>query len=344
MTLLNSISLERKIDKRSLIVMVEKQLTISVAAYNAEDYLDICLQSFIASGVLDALDVIVVNDGSKDSTIQIAEKYSKEYPDSIRVIDKPNGGHGSTIITSIPVAMGRYYKIVDSDDWLEPESLKRYIEDLKESNEDLIVNHYYYVYTSGKKELITYSNGQDDSKFVNLDIHSLTIKTNIIKQVGPIIDEHCFYVDTELAIFPMKYVKTIKRLDYPLYDYLIGREGQSVDSANMLKRRDQLENVTKRCVDDYLSNQDSFKSTKAKEYTYDRLIGCTQIFYWTLMLGNGKNFKQEIVNFDSWLRRKDENIYNDCLIKHPSNHNKYLRFCRKTKYIFYGLTQKILNH
>lgn len=323
--------------------METKQLTISVAAYNAAEYLDKCIQSFIDSDVLDALDIIIVNDGSKDNTLEIGKKYSEKYPDSIRVIDKSNGGHGSTINASIPEARGRYYKIVDSDDWLEPEMLKKYVDDLRTSDEDLIVNHYYYVYTSGKKELVTYSNGQQDESFVNLDIHSLTIKTEIIKQVGSIIDEHCFYVDTELALFPMKYVTSIKRLDYALYDYLIGREGQSVDSKNMLKRRNQLTKVTKRCIKDYFDNCNKYQCDEAEKFAYDRVIGCTQILYWTLMLGRGKEYKKEIKDFDSWVKGISVDLYKESGLRHPSNHNRYLRFCRKTGFGFYDLTQKILS-
>lgn len=319
-----------------------KQLTISIAAYNSQDYLNKCLDKFIESGVLTDLDIIVVNDGSKDRTKDIAAKYVEKYPDSIRLIDKANGGHGSTINASIPEAKGRYYKIVDSDDWLDPQNLKRYINDLRNSDEDLIVNDYWFDYTSGKKELVSYHQGQSDETFVNLDIHSLTIKTSIIQKVGPIIDEHCFYVDTELAIFPMKYVKTIKRLGYPLYDYLLGREGQSVDSKNMLKRRDQLLHITKRVITDYEENKRRYIDMDAIKYTFDRIVGCIQIYYWTMMLGKGKEYQNEIIDFDNWLKREAPELYDSTVVMHSSKHTKYLKFCRKTGFKVYGMTQRLL--
>ena len=98
---------------------MEKILTISIAAYNAEKDIARCLDSLIATGIIEKLDVVIVNDGSVDQTAEIANSYVKKYVNSIRLINKQNGGHGSTINASIKVAKGKYYKILDSDDWVE---------------------------------------------------------------------------------------------------------------------------------------------------------------------------------------------------------------------------------
>ena len=73
------------------------------------------------------LDIIVVNDGSTDQTVEITNKYVEKYKQSIRLINKENGGHGSTINTSIKHAKGKYYKILDSDDWVNSENLNRLV-------------------------------------------------------------------------------------------------------------------------------------------------------------------------------------------------------------------------
>lgn len=121
---------------------MEKILTISIAAYNAELDIKRCLDSFISTNVLEELELIVVNDGSKDNTLNVAKQYEKKYPGIIKVIDKKNGGHGSTINASIKEATGKYYKIVDSDDWIDPEELEKLVFWLRNNDADLVLTPY----------------------------------------------------------------------------------------------------------------------------------------------------------------------------------------------------------
>ena len=127
-----------------------KKLSVIIPAYNAERFLAKCVAS-IAEQTYENIEIIVVNDGSKDSTLKIAEEYENKYPGSVIVIDKENGGHGSTINSSLIRASGKYYKIVDSDDWVETENLDKLVSILKNSDEDLIVNSYYEADINGNK-------------------------------------------------------------------------------------------------------------------------------------------------------------------------------------------------
>ena len=130
-----------------------KQLTIAVPAYNSEMFLHICLDSM--AGADDRLEVIVINDGSKDKTLEVANSYAEKYPDQIRVIDKENGGHGSGINAALEVATGRFYKVVDSDDWVETRNLKAILDALERSDADAVVTGYRSV-NIGSGNMISY--------------------------------------------------------------------------------------------------------------------------------------------------------------------------------------------
>ena len=99
-----------------------KILSITIPSYNVEKYIDKCVQSMLVDSILDDIEILIVNDGSKDSTPEIAKGYVEKYPQTVRLIDKENGGHGSTINAGIREATGKYFKVVDGDDWLNTEN------------------------------------------------------------------------------------------------------------------------------------------------------------------------------------------------------------------------------
>lgn len=95
---------------------IQKLLTIIVPCYNSEDYMKRCLDSLVRGG--DKVEVIVVDDGSTDTTGKIADQYATNNSSIVKVIHKENGGHGSDVNAGLEAATGRYFKVVDSDDWL----------------------------------------------------------------------------------------------------------------------------------------------------------------------------------------------------------------------------------
>lgn len=284
-----------------------KILTISIASYNCESTLEKCLDSMVFSKCIDELEIIIVNDGSKDKTLQIANRYADMYPDSISVIDKENGGHGSTINASLLKATGKYYKIVDSDDWVETENLEKLVEFLKSSDTDLIVNSYYeFNPQSSEKNLVPIAKHRFDFKkpydyeSVALDfdephMHKLTFKTALVKEMGPTIDENCFYVDIEYVGFLLSKVKTICFLDFPIYDYLLGYDGQSVSIPSMIKRREQHKKVVYRMLSFYESiNEQNNKKEFLRRYIAS-LTGRQYKIYLYLPIEEGK---KEFIEFD----------------------------------------------
>lgn len=284
-----------------------KALTISVAAYNAEKTLNKCLDSMVSADHIDDIEIIVVNDGSKDGTLKIAEEYENKYPGSVIVIDKENGGHGSTINSSLIRASGKYYKIVDSDDWVETENLDKLVSILKNSDEDLIVNSYYEADINGNKTNLikasdhkysdkkTYSFEDVALKLTKAHMHKMTFKTGLVKNMGPVIDEHCFYVDIEYVGFLLSKVNTIRFLDFPVYDYLLGYDEQSASRSSMIKRREQHKKVTRRMIEFYESVKTNDDRSEFLRRYIASMAGRQYKIYITMPVAEGK---PEFIEFD----------------------------------------------
>lgn len=233
-----------------------KKISFVVPCYNSEDYMERCIDSLLIGK--DSVEIIIVNDGSKDNTIKIAKKYEKKYPKIIKVIDKENGGHGSGVNAGLKVATGEYFKVVDSDDWLDGSSLKQLLKAIDKNSPDLIVCNYVYDHLyDNKQKVINFKNifkenclnTWNDLKMFRVSqyliMHSLIYKTKILKKCKLNLPEHTFYVDNIVAYQPLPYVNSILYLNLDLYHYFIGREDQSVNEKVMITRVDQQIKVTK---------------------------------------------------------------------------------------------------
>ena len=213
---------------------MEKILTIAVPMYNVEHYIRQCLDSFLIDDGIEALEVLIINDGTLDSSAQIAQEYVDRYPSVYRLISKKNGGHGSAVNLGISEAKGKYFKVVDGDDWLDPAGLKKLICTLSNSNSDIVASNYYWVFDGTnkmKKEIDQPFRGVEygkESKFIYIcndlyiKMHSMTIRTQLLPEYHVCLDENCFYVDTEYIIYPIPYVKTVTFLEECVYRYRVG--------------------------------------------------------------------------------------------------------------------------
>lgn len=229
-------------------------LSFVVPSYNSQDYLDRCLDSMLPAP--DDVEIIVVNDGSTDGTQAMAERYAAEHPGRVKVVNKVNGGHGSAINAGLAVASGRYFKVVDSDDWVDLSAYQRLLAALRdypvEGGPDLVVTNFVYE-KQGKrrKHVMSFGNvfgtdqvigWQDLGRFRRsqyLLMHALTYRTELLREVGLQLPEHTFYVDNLYAYVPMIKVQRLAYVDADLYRYFIGRADQSVQESVMIKRIDQ---------------------------------------------------------------------------------------------------------
>lgn len=244
-----------------------KLISIAVPCYNSQAYMRHCVDTLLVGG--EDVEIIIVNDGSKDDTINIANDYKAKYPTIVKVIDKENGGHGSGVNAGLQAATGMYYKVVDSDDWVDEQAFKTLLAKIKEhlaanTLPDLYVTNYVYEHAADNT---TYTMKYDD-KFPEQQIctwnsvkqfrfsrimlmHSLLYKREVLLASGIKLPEHTFYVDNLYAYYPLPYTKTVCYLNLDLYRYFIGRSDQSVTITNVVKRYDQQIRVMKLILDAY---------------------------------------------------------------------------------------------
>ena len=237
-----------------------KQLSIIIPAYNMEAYLPQCVDSMIRTTSRTALEIVIVNDGSEDKTLRIAQKYAEKYPDTVRVIDKENGNYGSTINAALPIVQGEYVKILDADDTFEGSLLTSFLTTLRKlRGVDVLVTPYvevgklrerkvkYNIY--GRK---VYENGKVyDAEQIFADgairffaMHGLCYRTELLRQINYKQSEGVSYTDQEWAFYPLSHIETIAFADIPLYRYNTTREGQTMDEAVVMRSLSQLVTVT----------------------------------------------------------------------------------------------------
>ena len=217
-----------------------KYITFVIPSYNSAEYLHYALDSLICAG--DDIEVLIINDGSKDDTLKIAKEYEIKYPNIFRAIDQDNLGHGGVINRGLKEAKGKYFKVLDSDDWVDEKKIKKLIEYIKnEENPDLFVTD--YVYRNGRDKismsinykrfikqdkLVTFKNVRRFILFENLTHHSTIFKTEVLRNSKVELPLHCLYEDNYYVYVPLPFIKNLVYLHIPFYQYLIGREGQSM--------------------------------------------------------------------------------------------------------------------
>lgn len=251
-----------------------KYITFTIPCYNSQDYMKRCIESLLPGG--EDVEIIIVDDGSTDATGEIADYYEKLYPNIVRAVHKPNGGHGSGVNKGLELAKGIFFKVVDSDDWFDESAyagllgrVKRFCS-MKEAGligaiPDLFVFNYIYDHLDeGTRHIVHYRNVFPTEEICDwnaigrfrasqyLIMHALMFRTDILRQAKVVLPEHTFYVDNIFAYKPLPYVKQIYYMDIDLYHYYIGREDQSVNEKVLMSRIDQQIKVTEivsKCVD-----------------------------------------------------------------------------------------------
>lgn len=223
---------------------MEKLLSVSVAAYNIEKYINQCLDSFICPNTIDAVEVLVVVDGATDNTLEIAREYETRYPSVFKVIDKQNGGWGSTVNAALTAATGRYFRLLDGDDYYVNENLQEYVYFLGHCSADVVQTPYIEFedvtnlvhktvgFSAEPKVLYQVS---DVWNQIMTAMHACTFRTDLLRQNGIRITEKCFYTDIEYTLKCLDVSKTVLFWEKPIYMYRVARENQSVSAAGLKK-------------------------------------------------------------------------------------------------------------
>ena len=261
-----------------------KLLTVTVPCYNSQDYMRHCIESLLPGG--ERVEILIIDDGSKDDTGRIADEYDEKYPTIVRVIHQENGGHGEGINQGLRHAAGTYFKVVDSDDWLS-DDFPAFLDLLEQCEArggvDLAVTNYYYVHSDGIGDRsINYSSVLPEGRVFTwadtrpfrihqmLTIHSCTFRTENMRKWGCELPKHTFYEDNLMVYLTLPHTRRMVYMNADLYRYAIGRPDQSVQRTVMMKRYHHQILVTERCFTS--CHLDDIQEPRLKRYMRHELF------------------------------------------------------------------------
>lgn len=311
------------------------QLTISIAAYNVEEYISRTLKSCIVSEDKQKyIEIIIVNDGSTDNTLNIALEYQKRYPGLFRIVDKQNGGYGSTINCSLNEARGRYFRLLDGDDWYDTEALEIFIDKLLKCDADVVFTNYVAVneddtvkskgkYGEEEKEKL-YKINEDTS--IIWSMHKMAVKTELLIENNVKISEKCFYTDMEYVFNIIKYMDTYICFDITLYHYLVGRNGQSMSRAGMIKNKEDAKQVLEKEAVIFNTVTNCAKKNIMKKWM---CIHAWHVINSYLLCGSNQQNKNELIELDMKIKNELPEIYE------LTNQKIVYKLMRKLHYRFY---------
>ena len=295
-----------------------KYISFAIPSYNSQDYMSRAIESILSGG--EDVEIIIVNDGSKDGTLQIAQEYKEKYPDIVKVVDKENGGHGDAVNSGLANATGKYFKVVDSDDWVNEEALLRILSFLKELEKedkeiDMLVSNYVYEKVgAAHKKCIHYRNVLPQNRIFTWDeigrfrldqyilMHSVIYRTSMIKLSQMTLPKHTFYV-----YYPLPNVRKIYYMDVDFYRYFIGREDQSVNEKVMISRVDQQIFVTKTMIDMYQLRD--IESRKLRHYMVNYLAIMMTVSSILLIRSKKQENLEKKRELWKYLKKKDLKTY-----------------------------------
>lgn len=324
--------------------IMEKTLTISIACYNVGQFLRKTLDSLIAPEIMDELEVLIVNDGSSDDTAAIARGYEERYPQTFRLVDKANGGYGSTLNYSMPAAKGRYFKQLDGDDWYDTEGLVRLVRFLRTATADIVLNGRTEVDQDGAVKHTenlweTLYADKYDGQTVRLSqldpfifgIWVVTFRTALLQEHPFSLPEKQLYTDRLFVTYPIPWIRTVAFQNYDVYCYRTGHEGQSVSTENRIRHAKEAISGFETLLDYYeqlggmpRSNRE-FLDLRVSRY-YNNVLQTI------LMLPASMNAMRQIRDLDRRIRSVSEKLYRVC-----GDNNRMLRSFRKYTYGLYWL-------
>ena len=301
-----------------------KLLSIAIPCYNSEDYMRNCIESLLPGG--EEVEIIIVDDGSeKDRTAEIADEYAAKYPKIVKAVHQENGGHGEAVNTGLKNASGLYFKVVDSDDWVDAESYQKVLQKLAELVHEgntvdmMICNYVYEKQGARRKKTIRYTTAfPQDQVFTWSDVkhfhlgqyilmHSVIYRTRMLQNCGLELPKHTFYVDNIFVYYPLPYVKTLYYMDTDLYRYFIGRADQSVNEQVMIGRVDQQIKVNKIMIDQY--DLRSIQNPKLRKYMVSYLDIMMTVSSIMLSRSGTPESLQKKKDLWQYLKKKDAGLF-----------------------------------
>ncbi len=301
-----------------------KLLSVAIPCYNSAAYMKRAIETLLTGG--NDVEIIIVDDGSVDDTAKIADKYAARYPEIIKAIHQENGGHGEAVNTGLFHAKGLYFKVVDSDDWVNEAALRKVLDKLRELVEDgqsldlMLANYVYEKPSINKHKVMDYKTALPQEKIFSWNdimffkqsqqiiMHAAIYRTKLLKDCGLKLPKHTFYVDNIFVYHPLPYVKTMYYLDVNLYRYFIGRDDQSVNEKNMIKRIDQQIYITKIIIDD--TDVIQIKNKKLRNYMIKYLCMMMTVSSVYLIKENTEESLAKKQELWDYLEKSNKKLYN----------------------------------
>lgn len=302
-----------------------KLLSVAIPCYNSENYMRHAVETLLVGG--EDVEIIIVDDGSSDRTYEIGLELQEAHPGIVKVVHQENAGHGGAVNTGLKEATGLYFKVVDSDDWVKEEALLEALATLKGLVADsaapdmFICNYVYEKVGEKKKRVIHYRNCMPQDCIFTWDdvshfrtgqfilMHSVIYRTKLLKDCGLELPKHTFYVDNIYVYQPLPQVKTMYYKDLNLYRYFIGREDQSVNENNMMKRIDQQLLVTRTIID--LHDLTKLKCRSLRSYMSKYLMIMMTISSVFLIKIGTEEALQKKDELWQYLENKNKRMYRD---------------------------------
>ncbi len=302
-----------------------KLLSVAIPCYNSENYMRHAVETLLVGG--EDVEIIIVDDGSSDRTYEIGLELQEAHPGIVKVVHQENAGHGGAVNTGLKEATGLYFKVVDSDDWVKEEALLEALATLKGLVADsaapdmFICNYVYEKVGEKKKRVIHYRNCMPQDCIFTWDdvshfrtgqfilMHSVIYRTKLLKDCGLELPKHTFYVDNIYVYQPLPQVKTMYYKDLNLYRYFIGREDQSVNENNMMRRIDQQLLVTRTIID--LHDLTKLKCRSLRSYMSKYLMIMMTISSVFLIKIGTEEALQKKDELWQYLENKNKRMYRD---------------------------------
>lgn len=300
-----------------------KLLSIAVPSYNSQDYLAKCIETLLPGG--DEVEILIVDDGSKDDTARIADEFEAKYPGIVRAIHKENGGHGDAVMCGLHAATGVYFRVCDSDDWFDAEAYPKVLDALRahsapDQQIDMLVSNYIYDKVGVEnKRVIRYGNALPAGKVIGWDevgtfmpgqyilMHACTYRRQLLLDCGVTLPKHTFYVDSIYVYVPMRHVKKLMYVNLDLYHYFIGRNDQSVNEPVMIKRYDQQLRVNKTMLDAF--DVLAVENKRTRNYLFNYLEIITVVSSILAILSNDEKLMAQKAELWDYIKKQNPGVY-----------------------------------
>lgn len=303
---------------------MDKILTVSIAAYNAEKYIKKALDSLLINDI-DDVEIIVDNDGGSDGTVAIAKEYQKQYPDIITIVEKENGGYGSVLNKNIEIAKGKYFKQLDGDDYFDGEGFTSLLKVLREYDVDIVYTPFSSIKEENdESELFDIFRELNNGKYcfddvINkasknwLDMHAITYKTSLIKGSYLQLPSKTLYTDSLYAMIPMMNAESIYIMHNNVYMYRIGRDEQSVSKSSRMRHYMDHETVSLVAAEHFKKHKSYINKEKYKYFLqYVYILQKETVFNYILLNKDGKVILDDFLDR---LRNTDEDVFEYLLSK-----------------------------